>query len=220
MKKIILTGGSDGLGKAFGMLCRANDIEVVCLSRTAPSYDAVHIKTDLSDEGSIQASVDEILAKHNPFDALVNCAGVYSSQNPDEISYSELDRVIKINTIAPAFLASRLFNTIKDNQADILNVGSTIGTRSSPDQLVYGASKWSLRGISLNLRMNLRKTKSRVILFSPGGVKTNITRKFDDKGVDTSEFMEPKDLAVLMLQILQLPKSIEVSEILINRKDR
>ncbi len=218
MKKVILTGGSDGLGEAFGKLCLENGIEVVSLSRSAPSYKAVHINTDLSSETSIHNAAKTIISNHGEFDALVNCAGVYSAQDPDDISYSELERILKINTVAPAYLISQLFDVIKTNNADIMNVGSTVGTKAYQNQLAYGASKWAMRGLSQNLQLELKETKCRVIQFNPGGFKSKLVQKFDGKDADLSKFMNPVDLATLMLQILQLPKSLEVSEILVNRK--
>lgn len=47
MKRIILTGASDGLGKSIGKLFSKNGYEVVALCRTQPDYDCVFIKTDL-----------------------------------------------------------------------------------------------------------------------------------------------------------------------------
>jgi NADP-dependent 3-hydroxy acid dehydrogenase YdfG len=78
-----------------------------------------------------------------------------------------MENLMKVNTFAPLFLTSQLFDLIKENEADILNVGSTVGTKAYENQASYGASKWALRGISLNLQTELAKTKCRVIQFNP-----------------------------------------------------
>ena len=57
-----------------------------------------------------------------------------------------------------------------------------------------------------------------MIQFNPGGFKSALVQKFDNKAADLSTYMNPEDVAQLMLQILQLPKALEVSEILVNRK--
>lgn len=219
MKKIIVTGGSDGLGAEFGKLCLSKGIEVVCLSRNAPDYKAIHIKTDLSDEKSIAQAASAIEKKHRSFDALVNCAGVFSSEKSSAISYSELERVFKVNVLAPVFLTSKLFNLIKTNGADILNVGSSISFKAYEELGVYGASKWALRGFSQNLLLELKGTPCRVLQFNPGGFKSSFYQRFTKKEADLNRYKNaPEHLATIMFFMLELPKSVEVSEILVNRK--
>jgi NADP-dependent 3-hydroxy acid dehydrogenase YdfG len=74
---------------------------------------------------------------------------------------------MKVNTLAPIFLTSQLFDLIKENEADIMNVGSTVGRKAYANQCAYATSKWALRGTSLNLQLELMKTKCRVIQFNP-----------------------------------------------------
>jgi NADP-dependent 3-hydroxy acid dehydrogenase YdfG len=218
MKRYIITGGSDGLGAEFGKICIKNEIEVVCLSRNAPDYPAKHIKADLLDQSSIDAAIETIKADFPKFDALVNCAGMITLESPDAITFDNLSDTMTVNLIAPAYLTSGLFKLIKENDADVVNVGSTVGTKAYPDQAAYGASKWGIRGLTQNLALELKGTKSRVIQFSPGGFKSGFVQKFTKQDADLSAYMEPAHLAKTMHFILDLPKSVEVSEILINRK--
>ena len=220
MKRVILTGASDGLGKKFGELCVANNIEVVALCRTKPNYDCIFIKTDLTDEKSMIVACNEIKEKYFTFDALINCAGVPGIQEPNQITYDILENLMKINSIAPIFLSSNLFELIKDNGADIINVGSTVGLKQGyKNQLAYTTSKWALRGTSYNLQVELANTKSRVIQLNVGGMNTRMHEKYTGKKIENpSEWMQPEDIAEIMLYILNLPKQIEISEIAINRK--
>lgn len=218
MKRIVMTGGSDGLGREFAKLCVAEGIEVVCLSRHEPDYPCIHIKTDLADESSIISSVNIIKEKYAKFDAFVNCAGVFSTQDIDKIDFDNLENVMRVNVIAPIFLTSQLFDLIKSNEADILNVGSTAGKKGNAKECVYGASKWSVQGFSQSMQAELKETRSRVIIFNPGGMNTKFFEKFLKKEKDVSSFMNPKDVAEVMLYTLKMPKQLEVSEILINRK--
>lgn len=217
-KRFILTGGSDGLGKEFALLCRAKGIEIVCLSRSKPDYECAHIHTDLSDEKSIDQAVATIKEQYPTFDALINCAGVTTFSRAGDISYSELQRVHATNLFAPIYLTSQLFNNIKNNEADILNVGSTAGTKPYLEHIIYGSTKKAMRSFSQNLQLELKDTKCRVIQCNPGGFKSKIYKKFTGKPAEMKGFMDAKDIADIMLYTLELPKSVEVSEILINRK--
>ena len=221
MKRIILTGASDGLGREFGKLCLKENIEIVALSRTKPDYECIHIKTDLSKQEDIENACNLIKEKYNEFEAVINCAAVVSVQKPNSIEYEELDNLIKINNIAPIFLISKLFDLVKENEADIINVGSTVGTKAKIEQCAYTTSKWGIRGTSLNFQLELADTKCRVIAFNPGGMNTRQFERYNGTVIENpDEWMNPKDIADVMLYILKLPKQVEVSEITINRKKK
>ena len=108
----------------------------------------------------------------------------------------------------------------KNNEADIINVGSTIGLKQGyKDQLAYTTSKWAIRGSSYNLQLELKNYNCRVIQFNVGGMNTKMHEKYNGTKIeDPDEWMNPKDIAEFMLSILNLHKNIEVSEIAINRK--
>lgn len=220
MQRIILTGASDGLGKKFAELCIKENIQIVALCRRKPDYICEFIPTDLADEKSIINTCNIIKQNYCKFNALINCAGIPSIQEPNKITYNELDNVIKINSIAPIFLTSQLFDLIKENEADIINVGSTIGLKQGySNQLAYTTSKWAIRGTSFNLQLELAKTKSRVIQLNVGGMNTKMHEKYTGKKIENpNEWMQPEDIANIMLYTLKLPKNIEISEIVINRK--
>lgn len=77
MKNIILTGASDGLGKEFALRClKEKDINIIALCRTEPNYECDFIKTDLSDEKSIENTCNIIKKKYKKIDAVINCAGL------------------------------------------------------------------------------------------------------------------------------------------------
>lgn len=219
MKRVLLTGGSDGLGKAFALKCLREGVEIISLSRRKPDYKCVWIKTDLTDEMAMEKSCKEIKEKYGKFDALVNCAGLISVQEPNKITYKELEDTIKVNTLAPIYLTSLLFDDIKNNEADVLNVGSTVGTKAYQNQCAYTTSKWALRGASLNTQLEFSKTKCRCIQFNPGGMNTRFWEKYNGTKIENpDEWMNPEDIADVMWYILNLPKKLEVSEITINRK--
>ncbi len=221
MKTILLTGASDGLGKSFGKMCLENNMKVVALCRSKPDYECDFIKTDLTDEVSMSNACQLIKQKYSNFDALINCAGVPGVQKLEEVTYDVLDDLMKINVLAPIYLVTQLITLIKENEADILNVGSTIGTKEGyPEQIAYTTSKWAIRGTSKNLQLELKKSNCRVIQFNVGGMNTKMHTKWTGKEIGhPEEWMKPEDIADIMLYILNLPKKIEISEITINRKN-
>lgn len=221
MKNIILTGASDGLGKEFAKKClQEGNINIIAICRTKPDYDCDFIQTDLTDDKSIENTCNIIKEKYKKIDALINCAGVPGVQRLEDVTYDVLDDLMKINVLAPIYLATQLITLIKESEADILNVGSTIGTKAGyPDQIAYTTSKWAMRGTSYNLQLELKKHNCRVIQFNVVGMNTRMHTKWTGKVIEhPEEWMNPADIADLMLYILKMSKMIEVSEITINRK--
>lgn len=222
MRNIILTGASDGLGKEFAQRClKDKNINIIALCRTKPNYVCDFIKTDLTDEKSIENACNIIKKNYKKIFALINCAGVPGVQKLENVTYDVLNDLMKINVLAPIYLTTQLISLIKESNADILNVGSTIGTKAGyTDQIAYTTSKWAIRGTSYNLQLELKKHNCRVIQFNIGGMNTRMHTKWTGKEIEhPEEWMNPKDIANLMLYILNLPKMIEVSEITINRKN-
>lgn len=163
---------------------------------------------------------EQIKNNYAEFDALINCAGTQCIKPTNNTPYSELEMVMKVNTIAPMYLCSKLFDLIKQNEADILNVGSTVGLKAGPlNQVGYTTSKWAIRGTSANLGAELKNTPCRVIQFNAGGMTTKFIEKYNGTKIDNpKEWIDPKDMAEVMMFTLKVPKSIEISDIAVNRK--
>jgi len=217
---IVITGASDGLGKELAALYVADGKRVIGLARGECGTSVEQIQTDLTSEQSIADAVSKICADNEPLEALINCAGVLSIENTEKLTTDEVSKVLDTNVRAPLLLTSGLLSKIKQDGADIVNVASTVGLKGYVDQAAYGASKWAIRGFSANLQAELKDTACRVISFCPGGFKTKLFAKAT--GVDNTttegEWMSATDVAKCLKQLLELPKNMEVSEIIVNRK--
>ena len=223
MKKVIILGASDGLGKAITSLCRKENIEVINVSRTnCDVLGVVNIACDLSIEEDINNAVSLIKEKYTDFDAIINCAAIVAMEKINEITYPKFEKAFKVNTIAPLYFLSKLFDDIVKNEADVLNIGTTADLKAGfTDQLAYTSTKYGLRGGSYNIGLELSKTKSRMIYVHCGGMNTQMHEKdYGKKIEDPTEWMNPSDIANIVLYLLKLPKQVEISEITINRKSR
>jgi short-subunit dehydrogenase len=219
MKMAIITGASDGLGLELAKLLLKKNYEVVGISRNKPSLAGIKfIKADFTKDGDIRKVITTIKKDFPDFDFLINCAGIMSVRSIDDLNYTEVENLFRVNVFSQMMLVSGLMDNIKKNGADIVNVCSTVGFKAYENQLAYGSSKWAVRGINENLRLELKGTKSRVIGFSPGGFKSRIFEKATGIKPKLDAYMEPAELAKLIVQLLELPKNMEVSDIIINRK--
>lgn len=225
LKTIIITGASDGLGKALAGKCIDIGMQVVNLSRTPCTIQGVNnIPCDLSCENDIDKAVEIIREKFANFNVLVNNAAIVAMEKIGQITYGKFEKAWKVNAIAPLYLSSKLFDLIIRNEADILNIGTTssqTNNRGIANQLAYTASKYGLRGGSYNIGLELSKTKCRTIHVNVGGMNTEMHKK--DYGAEIEhpeEWMNPSEIAGILIYLISLPKQIEISEITIARKGR
>lgn len=216
---IVITGASDGLGLELAKVFKAANKTVINVSRRESEAADHNIFADLSVGNEITEAAKEILAIDESLEAIINNAGVYSEEPISAITEEEVDRLLATNVKSGILLTSKLIERIKQDQTDIVNVLSTAATKGNPNHAAYAASKWAQRGYSESLQNELKHTPSRVINIMPGGMQTKLFAKtLTNDPTDNGYWMDPADIATLIKQLLDLPKGIEVSELVVNRK--
>lgn len=214
---IVITGASSGIGKELAKLYQEDGKKVINVSRHKSEFADINILKDLQEGSDIQAAAQAVKDIDEPIEAVINCVGVYTQQEFGKITEDEIKRLMASNVKAPMLFISELLERIKKDSADVLNVVSKAGTQGSSHNPLYATSKWAERGFTLSLQEALKDTQSRVISFCPGGIKTDL---FEKAGADVNadNWMDPAAIAAFIKQILELPKNMEVSEVLISRK--
>lgn len=217
---IVITGASDGLGLQLAKQYKEAGRKVVNISRRESKYADVNITLSLREGEQIEKAVAKIAKLDEPIEAIIYCAGVISIQPLGEITEDEVKRLMSTNVKSQILLTSMLIDRIKKDKTDIVCMSSTIGTKGYVNQAVYGASKWAVRGFAKNLQEEFKDTPNRVISFCSGGFKTKFFEKATgvDNTTNEKEWMKPQDVALFIKQILDLPKNMEVSEVILNRK--
>ncbi|MFZ1522623.1 MAG: SDR family oxidoreductase [Candidatus Saccharimonadales bacterium] len=217
----IITGASDGLGKQLALSLIKDGKAVVCLSRSKPDYDGVEwIQTDLTDRKSLDDASAKLNYDKRKISALINNAGVMSAKKFDQPDLEDITNMMDVNISGHIYLTSKLGVKLNSDESDIVNISSTVGTKGVKDQQAYTASKWAVRGFSESLREQFKDTKLRVISFCTGGMNNSMGEKVGIPMLDPQNWMNPKDVAEFLKAILYLPKSMEVSEVVINRKKK
>jgi len=216
---IVITGASDGLGLQVAKLYKEAGKTVVNISRRECEYADVNICHSLREGDEIGKIASEVLAIDEPMEALINSAGVISVSSIKDITEDEIKRMMSTNIKGKVLLIAKLYDRIVADQTDIVNVSSTLGHKAYEDQMLYGVTTWGVRGISKNLQLEFKDKPNRVISFCPGGFRTQLHEKATGKKIENpEEWMRVADVALALKQTLDLPKNMEVSEIVINRK--
>ncbi len=183
--KILITGGSSGIGKhlAATFLARGDEVVIVAedrsrldaavvdLTRVSPKVDAV--ACDVSDAAAVQEMVAAVLARHGCPDVLVNNAGFAVYRSFEQSPLAEIEKLIDVNLVGalrcihgflPAMMARR--------SGHVVNVASAAGLMPITPCAAYGAAKHGLVGISETLRFELRDFGIQVHVICPGRVLT------------------------------------------------
>lgn len=217
MKKAIITGASSGLGHEIALKLVEKGVKVVNLSRTKSKLDLVNIKTDLAEHQEVVKAVNKIKKEHQDLDLLILNAGVMHRHFVGETPLEEVDKDFSVNITSSIKLIDSLISLIKKNKGDIVVVGSTGSFHTYGGTSVYTTAKHAVLGYIKSLQVELKKEDVRVIGFHPGGFRSQLHLKAGS-GLKQEDLMDPKYLAQLLMSILELPRSVQVSEVIIDRK--
>ena len=119
---------------------------------------------DVSDNKKVNETYVRTVNECGDIDILINSAGIITSNKTfDNQTEDEIVRTMKINTIAPMFVARAVLpDMLKRNRGHICTIASAGGMLSNPKMSVYAASKWGVIGWSDSVRIELQDMKSNV----------------------------------------------------------
>lgn len=161
--RVLVTGGSRGIGKAICDLYLNEGYDV-----TAPGRKEM----DLED----MDSVEEFIHNNRDFDIVINNAGINDIMNIDELDVRSVRSMITVNLLSPLTLIGGLVPGMKSRRfGRIVNIGSILGTVSSPGRAVYAATKSGIHGSTKTLSAELAPWNILVNTVSPGYTLTDMT---------------------------------------------
>ncbi len=182
-KKVLITGGSEGLGKAIAKKCAALGADVTILARNeakliaaAKEIGCQYLICDITNLQSCKSAADKI----GDIDILVNNAGVWSDDKSESKDIATIQQTIEINLTGAIYLTELFLPKFKQRgNGTIFFTNSSAGWKFGNDPVArsYSASKWGLRGYAEALETHLKPTKIKVISLYPGGMETNMFEK-------------------------------------------
>lgn len=168
MRRVLITGGSRGIGKAIAEKFQKEGYKVITPSRQ---------ELDLSDQVSIEEYVISQKGQA-PFDVIINNAGCNDIHLVEDITDEELSEMMNVNLIAPIRLIRGLVAPMKERRyGRIVNIASIWAVVSKPGRCVYSATKNGIHGVTNTLAVELAQYNILVNTVCPGFTLTELTRK-------------------------------------------
>lgn len=179
-KVILITGASSGIGKsaALELLARGNIVYAAArrVERMADleAAGAVVLGMDVTDEASLCAGVERIIAEQGRIDVLVNNAGYGYFGALETVSMDEARRQFDVNVFGLARLCQLVLPHMRSaGSGRIANVASMAGHFCEPRGDWYHATKYSVVALSECLRMEVRPFGIKVVLIEPGAIRSS-----------------------------------------------
>ena len=218
-KTILITGGSDGLGKTLAeYLSKENNVIIIAtneekLKKVAENNNCTYKICDVSDYKLVEKTITEIIEEHNKIDVLINNAGLWIQEELDINDSDRIKSVIEVNLLGTINVSKAVIPNMKQNKDGvIININSQAGINHKAERTVYNASKWGVTGFTKSLQDELAKYGIRVTDVLPGMLRTDMFNKLNitknmENGLDT------KEVARLIQFIIDTPSNVMIPEV-------
>ena len=172
-KTALITGGSNGIGKAIAQRFLDEGAKVIIFDIEKPDYDVDFYEVDISDEGQIKEAFKEI----NNLDIVVNNAGIYFQASVEETLKEQLDKIIDVNFKGAYLISKYALPLIKENKGNIINISSVAGIISYAESPAYCSTKAGIIMLTKCMAKEYAAQGVRVNAILPGPIDTPLLRK-------------------------------------------
>ncbi|GAA0481105.1 glucose 1-dehydrogenase [Alkalibacterium sp. s-m-22] len=180
MKKIVLTGGANGIGRAI-VERLINEAELFVIDQDEKAGKALESKSSsknlhmyygsLADKSQLKGFIQFIRDRTDTIDGLIHNAAINKGGLVSKASYEDFMDVLKVNVGSAYFLTQHLAELFSD-KASIILMSSTRNRQSMADNESYSSSKGALLSLTHAMANSLGK-KARVNTISPGWIDTS-----------------------------------------------
>ena len=193
-KIVVITGGSDGIGKALVAqflalgakvaTCGRNENKLSLLATEFPSSNLLTAQVDVSKQDQSEAFIKQVVDNWGRIDVLINNAGISMRALVSEVSVQTLQNVMDINFWGTVYCTKAALPSIQQNKGVIVGVSSIAGYRGLPGRSGYSASKFALNGWLEALKTELFASGTHVMWVCPGFTTSNIRNAALDKNAN------------------------------------
>ena len=188
-KVILVTGSSEGIGKATAIALAKQKAKVIVtynkskkqgqetLKECKKYSDCILIQLDVTNESSIKKCVEEVIEKFGAIHILVNNSGIYIEKRFIEQNNKEIRNQIEVNLIGLMNITKTVLPYMQgQNLGIVINIASMTGKRIKwPEMAPYAASKFGVRGFTKGLAKEYEDTNIKLYSINPGMTATRMS---------------------------------------------
>lgn len=197
MKRILITGATDGIGKALALRLDQKGYPTFIFGRTPQKMEALHLEHciqkytfDMQDKEALSHALEDI-QQHGGIDVLINNAGFNARKSTvKDLQIDDLEAMLTVNAIAPLICIQKcLPSMLEKKEGMIVNVLSSCCLFYNPNNAGYTTSKKAIEAISKTLVKEVKDFGIKVLDVYPGGVDTNF------REIDRPEYLKAETIA-------------------------
>ncbi|MCS7270813.1 MAG: SDR family NAD(P)-dependent oxidoreductase [Gemmataceae bacterium] len=187
--RVIITGASQGIGRALAVAAAQRGMRVLAVARSAPLLEELVQQVrpsggiiepcvaDITRPSDREAIIAAVQQHFGGLDVLINNAGIGATGHFMDSDPQVLRQIFETNFFALAEMIRLALPLLRQGVTPaIVNISSVLGKRALPARSLYSASKFAVAGFSEALRAELVKDDIDVIVVSPGLTRTNFSR--------------------------------------------
>jgi NAD(P)-dependent dehydrogenase (short-subunit alcohol dehydrogenase family) len=195
VQTVLITGGTDGLGRAAALLLAEGGYRVFAAGRSAEKLAEIDrmagekklplesIEMDVCSDTSVQAAVEKVFQRAGGIDVLINNAGVGYMSVVEELKLEDLQKQYDTNIFGVVRVTQAILPHMRQRRSGrILMMSSVAGLVTPPTYGAYSSSKFALEALSNALRVELYPFGIDVVLIEPGYIVTNFQQTAKELG--------------------------------------
>lgn len=222
----LVTGASRGIGRAIAVELAAEGASVCLVARGRPALEeaataigrppATVYVADLSQDEEVAELVARLQRDFGRLDILVHSAGVIAHGPVSRAPVIDFDSQYRVNLRAPYLLTQLALPMLIACHGQVVFINSTVGLTTRPDVAQYSATQHALRAVADSMRQEVNAQGVRVLSIHPGRTATArqaAIHAHEGKPYCPERLMQPNDVAAMVLGALRLPRTAEVTDI-------
>lgn len=224
----LVTGASSGIGRAIALALAEECPTVYLVGRRqemlASVADCIRrrgaepicLPADLDCDSDIAALSARLCSEEVTLEILVHAAGAYQAGPIDSSPVEDFDSQYRTNVRAPFLLTQALLPLLRRTCGEVIFVNSSVVSRPNANVSQYAATKHGLKALADTLREEVNADGIRVLSLFPGRTATPMQEEIlrrEGTPHRLDGFIQPDDLAAMVLAAVRLPRSAEVTDI-------
>jgi NAD(P)-dependent dehydrogenase (short-subunit alcohol dehydrogenase family) len=183
----VVTGGASGIGAAVVRRLAADGarVAVLDLDPSGAPEGSLAVTADVTDDASVRAAIERVLAEWDRLDILVNNAGIGAQGSVEDNTDDEWHRVFDVNVVGMVRTARAALPALRRSpSAAIVNTGSIAATAGLPQRALYSATKGAVLALTRAMAADHLAEGIRVNCVHPGTADTPWIGRLLDRADD------------------------------------